>query len=459
MRSWMKVSLLIAVVVGLSWGAAIWYWRATNRMPATGDMVLYMVAMPLGILAAIWIGRTVMHKMAAAPAPAPAQAAPGAPAPAAVPAMALLAAAVSTAHGASPGELSASISDGKARAELDGELLDDYGFPVMTIRNSEADDSATQEQISAWFTGQGMQEPGFSAEQWRALGMATTVGAELAGQAAAHLVPAEGQPPILYLQPLFPPEWPLALRTAAGQWLRSVVVESGWPDKQLSLAAVVPDDARATSPGAVLARLGHQSATSGLPLAAIMLACDSHLGEASIERWSSSAQLFAAAKPQGRIPGEGAAGLLLTDQRLAASLKAVAHTIVHYAPEARRHTSADDARKADASTVSTAANKLLADTGTDPATIGMLVADTDHRTSRVMELMEVASGALPHLDASTEVLRAGAACGSCGAVPFVAALAMSHHHATELAAPVLCISNDDPYRRSAVLIRPAAALS
>lgn len=461
MRPWIKASLLIATVVGLSWGGAIWYWRATNRMPATGDMVLYMVALPLGILISIAVGRMIITRMAAAPAPAPApvQAAQATPPPAAVPALALLAASVNTAHGASAADLSASIADGKARAELDSDLLDGHGFPVMTMRNAAADDSEVQDQVLAWFTMHNLPEPAFNAEQWRALSMATAVAADLAGQAAALLAAPDSKPLTLYLQPLLPPEWDVNLRAAAGQWLRHVVADHGWPEKQLTLAAAVPVDARGASVGAVMARLGHQNATSGLPLAAIVLACDSHLGDGTVDRWSASAQLFAAARPQGRIPGEGAAGLLLTDQRLAQSMPGVPHTIVHYAPEARRHTSADEAKKPDGSTVSTMAKKLMEDTGTGADTIGMLVADTDHRTSRVMELMEVASGALPHLDATTEVLRAGAACGSCGGVPFVAALALSHHNATELKAPVLCISNDDPYRRSAVLIRPAAALS
>ena len=49
MRPWMKAGLLVVLVLGLSWGGAIWYWRATNRMPANGDLAIYLVALPLGI--------------------------------------------------------------------------------------------------------------------------------------------------------------------------------------------------------------------------------------------------------------------------------------------------------------------------------------------------------------------------------------------------------------------------
>jgi hypothetical protein len=113
----------------------------------------------------------------------------------------------------------------------------------------------------------------------------------------------------------------------------------------------------------------------------------------------------------------------------------------------------------DAKLLGTMTDKVLVTGAAQADKVAMLVADTGHRTSRVLELMELATAALPHLDAEADVLRTGGACGACGTVPFVTALALGRHHAIELEAPVLCISNEDPYRRSAVLVRPAAALS
>lgn len=84
----------------------------------------------------------------------------------------------------------------------------------------------------------------------------------------------------------------------------------------------------------------------------------------------------------------------------------------------------------------------------------MLVADMGNRSSRVLELMEFASEATPQLDGVPGVVRVGAATGTCGAVPFMAALALGRHHALERVAPVLCISTEDPYQRCAALIRP-----
>ena len=465
MRTWMKVTLLIVLAVGLCWGGAIWFWSATNRMPDTQDLVVYLVALPLGVLLAVWLGRKLIAAIAAAPvaagaATSPAQAAYSAPPPVAAP-LAVLAAALRTPHGASAEDLSGAILDNKARADLDEELVDDHGFPVMTARSDDADDPALQEEIAQWFAENGVPDLEFHGEQWRALALATGVVGELASAAASELAAAEGVgvTPMLHLLPLLPPEWALAERRAAGIWLRHIVSEAGWPLARIALASEVPSDARSTSPLAVLGRLAHQGTLSGEPLVGLVVAAASFLADSHLSNWEGNATLFTAARPQGLIPGEGAAGLLLTDLLQAQSKEGLSYALLDLTPEARRHNSADEAKKADAKLLGTMTEKVLA-SGMAPADkVGMLIADTGHRTTRVLELMEMLAAALPHLDSETDVRRTGTACGTCGAVPFVTALALARHHALELEVPVLCISNEDPYRRSAVLVRPAAALS
>ncbi|RSZ59629.1 hypothetical protein HF313_12820 [Massilia atriviolacea] len=46
--------------------------------------------------------------------------------------------------------------------------------------------------------------------------------------------------------------------------------------------------------------------------------------------------------------------------------------------------------------------------------------------------------------------------GTCGALPFQAALALAPFQAVELDAPVPCLSNEDPSRRCVALPWPAA---
>ena len=462
MPNWIKKSLLVAVVCAVSWGGAVWYWSATKRMPATEDVVLLLVVLPLGLLLAYWLGSRVLGMIAAAPvaaASAQPSSAAAAPAPAHAAPLAILASALRVPHGASPHDLAGALEGKKARAELDPELVDDAGFPLMTARSGEADDSGLQEEIAAWLVENGMPDVHLGAEQWRALVLGTAVVSELATTASAALLPADGAPPNLQLMPVLPQDWPFDVRRAAGMWLRHVTIEAGWPEAQVQLSAQLPADARAPGPMSALARLAHHIAMGDGTVIAIMAACGSHLGEDSIEQWSGKGMLFTAARPQGLIPGEGAAGLLLSDLGRARTAEAAAVATLHTVNEARRHNSADESKRADATLLGTLTEKVLAHGAALPAEVAMIIADTGHRTSRVLELMGLAAASLPQPDADADVVSLGASGGTCGAVPFLTALALSHHHALERDAPVLCISNEDPYRRCAALIRPAASLS
>jgi hypothetical protein len=461
MRPWIKKSLLMALVFGLSWGGAVWYWRATNRMPSTGDLLVYLLVLPLVLLLLIWLGARLFALIGAAPAAAAAQASSAAaPAPAPdAPPLAILGSALRAPHGASPEELSGAFADNKARADLDPELVDDDGFPVMTARNGDAGDASLQEEITEWLAHNGMPDLRLDDEQWRALSMGSAVVAELASQAAGDLMPAEGPPPMLQLMPVLPAAWQLEQRRAAGLWLRHQVEQAGWPAAQVTLAAELPADARGASPAAVLGRLAHHAATSNASMIAIMVACGSHVGDDSIAKWAGNASLFTASRPQGLIPGEGAAGLLLADARQARAIEGAPVILLHMVDEERRHNSADEARRADSALLGTMTEKVLARAHSQADQVAMIVADTGHRTSRVLELMGLAAAALPQLDENADVIRVGAAGGTCGAVPFMTALALARHHALERDAPVLCISNEDAYRRCAALIRPAASLS
>jgi hypothetical protein len=86
-----------------------------------------------------------------------------------------------------------------------------------------------------------------------------------------------------------------------------------------------------------------------------------------------------------------------------------------------------------------------------------LVADTGHRSSRVLELMAHVSAELSQLEEVDGVVRIGAGCGTCGDVPFITALALARHYVVERNAPVLCIGNEDPYCRVVALMRASSS--
>jgi hypothetical protein len=69
----------------------------------------------------------------------------------------------------------------------------------------------------------------------------------------------------------------------------------------------------------------------------------------------------------------------------------------------------------------------------------------------------MASSALPDLDTTADVLRTGIATGTCGAVPFMCALALARHAALANNAPALFLSHDDPFTYYMALLAPPPA--
>ena len=444
---WLRRGAIAALIFATCWIGAVWYWRATNRMPATGDVALYFVALPLALVFVVWLARRLpaLLRSAAAAGPAAAAGATEAAAPAEkeqAHALAIMDAALRLPHAQSTEELAAALADGSARPALDAELVDDDGYPVMTARAEAPPDPALQAACLAWFGQHALHDIDPTDAQWRALGMASAVVTDVA--AAAAMSYGEGAAPMLRLIALLPVAWPRELQAAATQWLGHVAAQAGWPARQIHLeTAALP----APLP-TLLQRLAEEGASAS-PYLALVVACDSHLAQADVDDWSSAGTLFTSRHPQGLIPGEGAAALLLVDP---ASAGSAPHTLLHAPALARLEQSADSARRVDAAPLSALAAQAIARAGVAADSVALVVADSRQRDSRVLEAAGAASGTLPHLDAGDDIVHVGTASGACGTVPLLAALALAHQQALERGAPVLCIGNDDPFYRCAAVV-------
>jgi len=441
-------TLVAGLVFGACWGAAITWWHAGARAPTAGDVILYLFLLPLGLLRVLWGGRQLRdeHGAAAAtsapaPAPLPKVALPRAPV------LAILAASLRLAHGASAPALAAALAGKQAGAAPDPELVDAAGNPVMTARSSAAGDAALRADIQAWLAANGLAELRFSDEQWRALVLATQVTAELASQAVSLLMPAGDRPRLprpLRLIPLLPADWDSARRRAAGHWLEHTVTHAGGPAARIERIRSTLPGPDETSPAAPFGHLAHEAVLTNAPLSALVVACASRVG---------------AAQPHGRVPGEGAAGLLVLDERQARTIEGAASVRLDALREARRDASADTDHQtdphADAALLAGLIDTALTHAGAAPADVAMVVADTGAHGGRGRELLDSVA-ALPRLDPEHGIARVGIACGSCGVVSFIAALALARHHALAHAAPVLCVSNEDAYRRIAAVVGPAS---
>ncbi|SDD68188.1 hypothetical protein SAMN05428966_105154 [Massilia sp. PDC64] len=443
MGAWIRGSVLTMLTFGAFWGGAIWTWRSTGRAPSTSDLVTYLVALPLVVLAGVLLVRRVAR---AQPASVPAAAAaPAVAVPAAVarlPALALVDAAVRTRHGDSVDDLAAALTAHRARPDLDPELVDDAGYPVMTVRVPSAGDAAWRAEAEPWLVAQGHADVGFGDAHWRALELASAIASELADAAALAAV----DDPLLRIVPLAPADWTAVQRTAAGAWLAHVATRAGWAADKVAVSPAPPGEPAAAASALLSVLAGQTDDDAALT---ILLAFDSRIDQAVVDRMSAEGTLFIAAHPQGLVPGEGAAGLLLAATADAAPTLQAASTT--------RAASADAAPRVDAADLRRLAQRVLAETAVDTFTVSALIADADHRSSRVLEAMALAHDDLPHLDAGIDVSTTGPACGQSGAVPFLAALALARRHALDGTGAVLCVGNADPVHRSVAVVRPAAA--
>lgn len=445
MGTWIRGGILTMLTFGAFWGGAIFTWRGADRAPSTSDLVTYLVALPLAVLAAVVLVRRFAVSQ---PAPAaPAQAAAPAPAPAAparLPALALVDAAVRTRHGDSVDELAAAIEAQRARPDLDPDLVDDAGYPVMSVRVPSAGAAAWRADAEPWLAAQGQFDVRFGESHWRALELASGIVAELADAAALDAVDGT----LLRIVPLAPADWTAAQRTAAGGWLAHVATQAGWETGHVAVSPAPPGEPAAAA-SALLSVLAGQAHAE--PVLTLVLAFDSRIDQALVDRMAADGTLFTAAHPQGLVPGEGAAGLLLAD---------AAHpTPTLQAASTTRVASADAAARVDATDLRRLAERVLAETAIEASAVAAVVADADHRSNRVLETMALAHDDLPHLDAGIDVRTTGPACGQSGAVPFLAALALARRHALEGAGAVLCVANNDPIHRSVALVRPAGAVA
>jgi len=459
MHTLFKRALLSSAVVGTSWTGAVSYWRATNRMPSALDLFVWMAALPLVVLLAVWGWRRIAAARAA-PAPdanAPGNVAPAVAAPPVLPSLAILASAIRTPHGATPAELAQALGEHRARPGLDPELVDDDGFPVLSARADAAVDDALEDDIGAWRAGATIDDPRWTPAQWRALALGTAVAAELLLPATGHPRMAAGDDgdhgaagvPLLRIHAVVTPDWNEAQRTAAGAWLAALAVQYGWPAQRVRVAS------HSASAAATLAELASHAERGAEPVLALVLAFGSRVDQAHVDELAMQGALFTATNPQGRVPGEAAAGLLVADAAQATLFDPGAPRL--QLASTPRGAQASGARP-DTALLRQLAAVLLPEAG-DAAAVRAVFSDTGHASAHLVELMRFAGDALPHLDAGEDLKALGGACGHCGEAPFLATLALAHQHALDSGGAALCVGNEDPLQRTAALVRPAAAHS
>ncbi|GAB3454672.1 hypothetical protein GCM10027321_06240 [Massilia terrae] len=442
MPAWGKTALLVGLLFIGCWGAAILYWRITDRMPTAGELAFCLVGAPLLVTSGVWLSRRMLEQRAT---PSPASA-PVAASAAGDRGLLILDSALRLPCGSSAEEVYAAIRSNKARPDLDRELLDDDGFPVMTARCALADDESLRDEIAEWMAANGLANAEFIDEHWRALVLATQVVDDLASAIGTKTQ-------TLHLQAIAPEDWTCVQRRAAGAWMVNVIIQTGWPADRITQGSEATGSERLAE---ILNRLAVSGETAVLTM---VVAFASNVGDQTVARWSEDRTLFTSSNSNGRIPGEGAAGLLVSDLLHAPEQTALPHAVLHQVEEDRRDTAADNLRNTDSKLLTDLAVRAIDRAQLKATELAAIVSDTGHRPNRVLEMMALASAISSELDTSEDVIRTGAACCDCSAVPSLAAVILAQHCACKQQKPIAWASNEDAMWRAVAIVRPEVVQS
>ena len=465
MRNWLLRGAIVVAVFASAWIVTILVWRARNQMPGVAEILVFLVALPTAILAAIWAAnRTTSARQDTVASTSPTGSSNGstqAPASAndTAATLAIVGSALRVAHGSTTTELKEAVEARTARADLDPELTDTNGFPVMSFRVSELDEDQQKETLDDWQASHGLPPIDWQPEHLRALQLGTEVVTELAGHATAHPLLAdylEAAPakrgtialPSLKLVALFPTDWEKPQRDAAGHWLLHQVEAQGWPADKLVLSIAQNDTT-------LLAQLDQLALTlhrQQQPYLCMVIACGSNIGEQTVHQWESTGTLFNANNAAGRIPGEGAAGMLLADSARTAQPYDI-HAILHRIAAQRHDHPTRNRSRIHADLLARLTGDALKSAGVNADQVELVAADTGHLPNQLAELMETGYRNFPDLDLQTQCQQAGIVCGEIGAVASLVGLCLAADAACEGKHAVF-ISNNDDHERAVAVITP-----
>ncbi|HRN61119.1 MAG TPA: hypothetical protein PLF73_01490 [Luteimonas sp.] len=455
----------------LVWALVIGYWRLAGVAPDLRDLVLYLGVLPLGVFAVLALLRrgldSARRKKSAVDTEAgddgSADAASASPPREPALPLGILAAALRLPAGSDAAALVRSLAEPVA-PDLHDRLKDGSGFPVFASWAEDVDVDMAEQALDAARARSPRAPERLDPEQLRAIGLLLPVAQDLLQQIVAGdwltppAAPAANAgrpapPPVLVQARLFlPADWPAAVGALVMACLEDEAQACDIPAAQWSLALVPA--ASADEIWRDLATIAAQPAASAASAPIhLLLACHSQLGERSVQRLDQGGRLFSSQRPEGLVPGEGAAGLLLlagdADEQFAATPRAVL----------RAHASASQgvswqARAAIAQTGELLERLLQRVPDTARADVEALVRNADLRRSRATAVAGFAGQVLDHLDTDTNCLSTGSACGHVGIVSPLALLALAAEKAAADAARVLALAVAEPDQRALALVLP-----
>lgn len=472
------LGLVIFVTV---WVVTLWQWYRSQQPVSSEEVATQLVLLPVGLTAiallAWWGAARLRHWSAkpieSVPASPRLHEAAGVPMAEGAPLgwVGIVAEALTLPQGDDPDQAWAALTAGQVRPGLDPHLQDADGMPVFSSRMS---DLSTTDWLDAHAEITDTELP---ESLLRAMALVeaplhrlllalpateavrpAASPAAVPGQGGASSAVGTGAPgpvflsgvgqsgereqasrrrdiaPALDIQVWVPADWLEEHRALFMGWLRQQAgvaldwaLASGSGEPRWSVESV---DAPEAGWDCLLPKL-HELHADRRPRLLLVLAAQSLVDEACVTGLQARGELFTTLHQGGRVPGEGAAGLLLANATMLARCADDAeHPWLGVPRTTRRQRSADRAGRPGADEFTAVLQQALEPWASWPENQAgqagwWCLSDADHRPGRASELFEAFQALQPDGDAMQAVLRLGDAWGDLGIARALVPVAMA----------------------------------
>ncbi|WP_284334505.1 hypothetical protein [Comamonas sp. NoAH] len=481
MRSRLKTFASWSVLVLVIWGVvgAVWYWR--SHEPSTGDLALGLLGVPLMLIAGYVVLKHVLGHVLQAPALAQSGEASGAGSvtPREVEdrqkhstpmQLFVMGSSVKMPAGQTQELLQACMEE--VRPDLDGELCNDQGFPVMAARVAELDDIDALQ----WWDGLELDAELPSGRAWvaqltaskaREMRLLASVLAECAEAVERDILLHARQNSSSKAKAVFP-ALQVRLATAAGWDAGDLQHLQSWAQHWLKRSAPAlrfdvrhyspQSDVNFPWPSALLEAKDavfqpSESDVFGGGEIWLLAAAHSEIDQSEVDRLAVSGQLYGPKYRNGRIVGEGAAAVTFLRHQVAKGVPAASpkHRELAVVADAKLASIAANSSQA----IETMTVPMLEGCGVISADIGRLFCDADHREAPLKGIALLLGQHFPDLSLESDCFPVGIANGNTGAVGALTSLILAAEYAVQEQRAALALAlASEPWRAAALLMPP-----
>ncbi|WP_124541484.1 hypothetical protein [Piscinibacter terrae] len=475
----LKPLLLFVLVTFVIWVAVLWQWEKTHRDMTVTDIVLYLGVLPVlvfGLLVALrWAWRSAGERASAAAQAAAAAAASPAGA-AATPAQAQEAAArhttvkvlatfVASPTGRAASDILDAAAEGTPRPDLDAELKDEDGMPVMCARIAELQTQDLDDQIEPIVTATRSQQAAWADARMSTHAVRALCAMQQPLQRSIDALrpwedrfSAADSTSMVRVLVGWPADWTPFEQAVALAWVRLLMTEHAGPCIAASRFAFEAQPGTGEQLWIKADQLLQVLARDKREDVLLVAACHSGISDAAVTELAKQRRLFSAAThPKGLMPGEAAAALLLAPVQWPKSPDDDTPPVhLHRPAVAKRDKSIEAGGRITADCLRETLTQALAASQLDASHVGSLVCDADQHSARSTELFGTTLDMLAHLDPTEDMRLIGVGNGHTGVASTLLVVAAAAERARSVDKPTVALTLGDAFMRLALLVRPQA---